>query len=599
MNKVILKKIKIKNFKGIASYSVSFEDGSNKIEAQNGEGKTTIKNAWEWVLCQNVDDIIPNLNNTEITGLTTSVEIEILVNDIKYVLERERKDKLDGNKVKVSNDNIYKIDGMEIPQKQYQAQIANIIGSNTFDNLILITDKKFFNSDTTKWKWSDRRKLLFKMCNVDEQIKDIKEDPTFDCIREYIDKGYATSDIKSMFRKEKDTLKKEQDKNLILIEQKQKEIDEYLGIDFQEVASKLATAKTKYTKMLNASKKENNSEVLKELQSKQSDLYNKLSKLQAKKAQHINELRSKSLAAYNEAMKLKFERETKLSDYKNTKETLDSYKVAQETICPTCKQPLPAELIEKEKANRERLVEKLNKQLETLLKDGTEIADKYNSKLQEYNTLTEQIKSESADGEDILALKTQISDLNSTLADTKQSSMNKLSNEELSNLEQTISSLEQEMAKLDYIKKGDKQIQVWKDESKEIADKIIAVEQKDYALQEFVKEQTDRISEIVNNKFSNGISWSLYTMNYNGTLEEDCICLYNNKRYSSLSTGEQNIADIEVIKTLQDYFDVNVTIFSDCDESNTLEYNASQQIIQLKTKKNEKLKGCIKITEIY
>lgn len=599
MNKVILKKIKIKNFKGIASYSVSFEDGSNKIEAQNGEGKTTIKNAWEWVLCQNVDDIIPNLNNTEITGLTTSVEIEILVNDIKYVLERERKDKLDGNKVKVSNDNIYKIDGMEIPQKQYQAQIANIIGSNTFDNLILVTDKKFFNSDTTKWKWSDRRKLLLKICNVDEQIKDIKEDPTFDCIREYIDKGYATSDIKSMFRKEKDTLKKEQDKNLILIEQKQKEIDEYLGIDFQEVGAKLSTAKTKYTKMLNASKKENNSEMLKELQSKQSDLYNKLSKLQAKKAQHINELRSKSVALYNEAMKLKFDRETKLADYKNTKETLASYKVAQDTICPTCKQPLPTELIEKEKANRESLIEKLNKQLETLLKDGTEIAEKYNSKLQEYNTLTEQIKAESADGEDILALKTQISDLNSTLANTKQSSMNKLSKEEISSLEQTISSLEQEMAKLDYIKKGDKQIQLWKDESKEIADKIIAVEQKEYALQDFIKKQTDKISEIVNSKFSNGISWSLYTMNYNGTLEEDCICLYNNKRYSSLSNGEKDVADLEVIKTLQDYFDVNIPVFGDNEESVTLNYNIDRQNIGLYAVKNAKLKGCVKITDLY
>lgn len=599
MNKVILKKIKIKNFKGIASYSVSFEDGSNKIEAQNGEGKTTIKKAWEWVLCQNVEDVVPNLDNKEITGLTTAVEIEILVNDVKYVLARERKDKLDGNKVKVSNDNIYKIDGMEIPQKQYQSQIANIIGNNTFENLIIVTDKKFFNSDTTKWKWTDRRKLLFKMCNVDEQIKDIKENPKYESIKEYIDKGYATSDIKSMFRKEKETLKKEQDKNLILIAQKQKEIDEYLGIDFQEVASKLATAKTKFTKMLNASKKENNSEVLKELQSKQSDLYNKLSKLQANKAQHINELRSKSLAAYNEAMKLKFERETKLSDYKNTKETLDSYKVAQETICPTCKQPLPAELIEKEKANRERLVEELKQQIETLLKDGTEIAEKYNSKLQEYNTLTEQIKSESADGEDILVLKTQISDLNSTLADTKQSSMNKLSKEELSNLEQTISSLEQEIAKLDYIKKGDKQIQVWKDESKEIADKIITVEQKDYALQEFVKEQTDRISEIVNSKFSNGISWSLYTMNYNGSLEEDCICLYNNKRYSSLSNGEKDVADLEVIKTLQDYFDVNIVVFCDNEESVTLNYNIDRQNIGLYAVKNAKLKGCVKITDLY
>ena len=88
-------------------------------------------------------------------------------------------------------------------------------------------------------------------------------------------------------------------------------------------------------------------------------------------------------------------------------------------------------------------------------------------------------------------------------------------------------------------------------------------------------------------------------MNYNGTLEEDCICLYNNKRYSSLSNGEKDVADLEVIKTLQDYFDVNIPVFGDNEEGVTLDYNIDRQNIGLYAVKNAKLKGCVKITDLY
>lgn len=600
MDKVTLKSMKIKNFKGIASFTTEFDPKETKLYGKNGEGKTTLKEAWQWVLCQNIDGVVPNINNKEIVGLTTAVEAVLGINGVDYTLARERKDKFDGNKIKVSNDNIYKIDGIEIQQKQYQSQIANLIGECSFENLVVLTDKKFFNSDTTKWKWTDRRKLLFKMCNVDQAIQEIKENPKYKCIKEYIDKNYATSDIKSMFRKEKDTLKKEQDKNLILIEQKQKEIDEFLGIDFQKVSQDLAVAKIKHTKMLKSTKNENNSEQLKQLQEQQLELYKQLSAEQTKKAKLVGELREKSLKIYNEACELSSQRQEKITEYNKAVKKLEDLKSnKEETVCPTCKQKLPSEIIEKTKKAKEETINELEKATENLKEGILQITKLYNSELNNYNEINAQIKAENENQDMINAIKTDISDLNNRIEDTKAKSLNKLSSEELSNLENTISALEQEFANLEFIKKGEAQIKLWKTESKEIADKVIAVEEKEIALQDFMKEQTDRISKIVNEKFSNGITWSLYTTNYNGSLEEDCICLYNKTRYQNLSDGEKCVADIEVVKTLQDYFDVNIPIFCDKEEGVTIEYNTDRQIIGLYTAENAKLKGCVKIKDLY
>ena len=88
-------------------------------------------------------------------------------------------------------------------------------------------------------------------------------------------------------------------------------------------------------------------------------------------------------------------------------------------------------------------------------------------------------------------------------------------------------------------------------------------------------------------------------MNYNGSLEESCICLYNNKRYSSLSTGEKNTANMEVIKTLQESYNVNIPIFSDNAEANTIPYETDRQVVEFYAKAGTHLENCTKITDLY
>lgn len=71
------------------------------------------------------------------------------------------------------------------------------------------------------------------------------------------------------------------------------------------------------------------------------------------------------------------------------------------------------------------------------------------------------------------------------------------------------------------------------------------------------------------------------------------------KRYSALSAGEKNIANLEVIKVLQDYYGVNLPIFSDNAESITIKYDMPSQIIELYAQKGKTLDNVVKIEDIY
>ena len=60
-----------------------------------------------------------------------------------------------------------------------------------------------------------------------------------------------------------------------------------------------------------------------------------------------------------------------------------------------------------------------------------------------------------------------------------------------------------------------------------------------------------------------------------------CIALYNNKRYSSLSNGEKHKTNMEIVKTLQNYYGVNIPIIEDDCESITIPYETDRQIVEL------------------
>ena len=599
MNKVIIKSIEIRNFKGIASFKIDFNEDVTKVYGANGSGKTTIKNAWEWALCRTVGDYLPNLNNKEIPDLVTSVEITLLVNEMEYVIKRESKSKYNRDHIKTGNEATYSIDGIEVGQKQYQSQIASIIGDGVVENLPMLTDKEFFNTDTTAWKWQHRRKILLSMTGAEQEANEIVKQDKYACIRDSITKGYATSDIKSSLIKDGNALKKRQEGNLLLIESKQKELDEFLGIDFEKVSQDLAIAKTKYTKLINASKKENATDELKKLDDEILKCSQEISSLKTRDIIRKRDLEDFKLKIYQEAIETKSEYDACVHCIERTKKEISLLEEEKVTdICSLCGQKLPEHLL---KTINEKVSTKLtnaNIELEQCKNDAKGLYEKYNNLQKQYAEQEEKIKNFTPN-EKIAELENRVFELNSIIKGKKQSDLSNLSNQEQKDLEIKISDLERELAKKEYLDKGYKQINAWKEENMQIAEDIIAIEDKTYALQDFVKEQTDIIVKTVNSFFGNGVSWSLYTTNYNGNLEETCEAMYNNKLYSCLSMGEKNFVNLQVVKALQNFYDVNLPVVIDNKETLTIPYEIDRQVIELYAVPNKKLDGCIKITDIY
>lgn len=569
MNNVTIKRIKIKNFKGIVELEQMFDKSLTRILGENGSGKSTIKNAWEWCLCQNVEDYIPMINNKEVENLITSVTAEIEINGIDYELSRTSKpvvSKTTGKTNKLS----YAIDGIELNKTSYTEKISQLLGAGTIDYLPILTDKEFFNSDTTKWKWNNRRELLLSKCDVEKESEQLINSGEFDLIKNYIIKGFQTSEIQSTILKEKKDLRKRQEENAIKIESKTNEINEYIGIDFESISKELSVVKAKLTKLNNSTVTENIKDKYKDISEKIAELTIEVDKLRTADALKLKEEKSKLVKLFDKAYDWKCDYENKLTIYNKHIDDIEE-KQNSKLICPHCKKQVfdITEEMQTMENKKEILFEMLEKSKNE--KDKSE---------ELYKVQLEKVENTKPNPQ-INELENEITDLNSQLEAVKNKNATKFTEEEKLTLLDTISSLEQQMAKKQFIDKGTEQIKLWKQESREIADKLVEVENKEIQLQNFVKKQTTLITQIVNSKFENGISWSLFNENYNGSIEQDCICMYNNKRFYSLSTGERNKANIEVVKTLQNMFDVKLPIFSDNAETMSIPYTAETQVIEL------------------
>ena len=582
MNNIFLKSIQIQNFKGIANAEFTFNDKLNRIEGANGAGKSTVMYAFEWLLCQNVPDVLPHINKKEIPNLTTRVTATLSINGYDYILERSNKGKYkQDTQAKIGNESFYKIDDIDMrTEKEYKEKVVDLFGCKSFENLQLLIDKDYFNTDTTKFKWSDRRKILFEMCNVNEATKDLINQEKYNTIKEYKIKGFATSDVKSMLRKEKTGYKDQQVRNSILIEQKQKEIAELSSIDFANTEKELNSLKKKLNKILTSSKQEIATDEIKDLHNKILELNNEKTQLEMQDMSKQNALRKQVNDKFNALQDIKYK--YNMQNSTNEIDTAD--------ICPVCHRKFTQKYIDERK-----------KQEATHKEEIEELKQTYNSYKQEFETLKAQLDNFKPN-ERIKELEQAIVTAQNDLQSAKNEISNKLSNDEQKALETKIQELEREMAKQSFIEVAKKNIATWKEESKSLADKIVAVEKKETALDDYIKEQINLIETTVDNKFNNGISWALYKETYKngeGGIEEDCICMYNGKDYSSLSMGERNKANIEIVKTLQDYYGVRLPLFIDNSETTTIDYNADTQIIELFVNKNSKLDNVTKIEDIY
>lgn len=179
MKKIILKSLALVNFKGVRDFSIAFNDGITTVCGDNGTGKTTLYDAYLWLLFgKDSTGRSDGANgfNVKTTGedgkpiyrLEHSVTAVIEVDGKEIKLQRslvEKWQKVNGTTDEVMKDETqYFINDVRTgTKKEYQAEISEIIPEDVFR---MITNPYYFTSLSAE---TQKDMLLEMVGNIDDE----------------------------------------------------------------------------------------------------------------------------------------------------------------------------------------------------------------------------------------------------------------------------------------------------------------------------------------------------------------------------------------------------------------------------------------------
>ena len=239
MVNVELLSLSIANFRGIKKANINFLPTKNIIIAPSGEGKTTLYNAYLWALGFLTQKWEPTLNGNKILGLETSVEISLKKNNqFECKFKKVNTPLVNLEKQNQENKLNYYVNGNLVTATDYKEMLCKFFELD-YLTLELLSDLSLFNSEKgTHWNTNKRKSFLGDLFSTNEKIDALKNEDEFSSIKDLISQ-FSDEDAKSNINQSIKNIKKEQEINLRLIEEKQKEIEEYSKIDFEKLKDDL------------------------------------------------------------------------------------------------------------------------------------------------------------------------------------------------------------------------------------------------------------------------------------------------------------------------------------------------------------------------
>ena len=179
--------LRLRNFKGIKDLSLEIDGKDLNVYGENGTGKTTIFDAFMWLL---FDKDSQNSSQFNVKPLDTFGEpnhmmehevIAVIELDGKHVeLQKTYKEKWTKKRGQADSEltghtTDYFINGVPKKLKEYKDFLAEIIDEDTFK---IITNPLHFN---TKVDWKKRRQIALEICG-EVQIEEIFDKPDVELI---------------------------------------------------------------------------------------------------------------------------------------------------------------------------------------------------------------------------------------------------------------------------------------------------------------------------------------------------------------------------------------------------------------------------------
>lgn len=620
--------LRLQNFKGVKELEIDFNDSLTNIYGDNAVGKTTVFDAFCWLLWDK-DSLnrsqfeIKTLdeNGQAIPMIDHSVEAALNIDGVDTTFKKiysEIWTKKRGQTQKEFNGHTtdYYINDVPIKKKEYQDRIASVISEEQFK---LLSNVQHFNVNLDKKQRRDTLLSLIDDVNVEDIIASNEDFKKLE-----LDK-YKLEEIRAMNKAAANKINKEIEELPVRIDELNNSIQEldFDALEFRKkskVSSKdiidkqlsdfssIADNISLISKDITTLELEKNS-ILRQIE----DDYNK--KVQEKEQRQNNhddeKLRIKRKIANIEEENRTLTKEIELFNKNLDDERAKWIKLNEEefdgdTICPICKQELPAEQIDEIKEefniNKSKKLEQIEIQArhikdkvglkEKAIEDNNKIIMELEFEFTELNREDIEIEDEEIKKEPVTE---RVAEIDAEIEAKKKelTNLNKSDNKDLLERKKAIESEIEEINKQLYYKDENIKIQAkiaqYKEQEKELAKAYEKTQEILNLCDEYTKIYISLVSDKINDMFK-FVKFKLFDVQVNGGITETCEATVDGVPYSDVNNAGKINAGLDIINVLSEKLDISTPIFIDNAESVNELIEVNAQVVRLVVSNDKSLR---------
>lgn len=639
MKEIILRRLALLNFKGIRKLEINFDEHETNIYGANGSGKTTIFDAFRWLLFgkdgnDRKDFNIKTLDKSGrvIERLPHEVEAVIEVAGEEITLKKcftEKWQKKRGSAVETFNGHMVECFYNEVPCSvtEYERKIAAICDEQVFK---LITNPLYFTAQRKDFQ----RGMLISMAGEISNEDIVAENPELADLVAALS-GKTLEEYKREIANKKRRIKEGIDTIPARIDERKREIP--AEADWAALEAEITDRQSRIEEIDKqiADRSRTYNEITKERQ----ELARRLSERKSSLTAREYELKDKLLADYNNAKKahdtavqnevqLRNERriralslprlESEVAQLADQKENIlkpEFRAICAEVftapdpdsfICPTCKRPLETSDVEAEterlrkafesdKAARKDRNKARGKELAAQIAAKEEEIANIKNGLFELDTRIGEIQSSSAFKTEptmpditpaldsdvkLKALREEIAaiqrDLDNPVTAPVVSDLQDAKNEE----QGKINTIRYRLRDRELIENNNRRISELESELKESQNELARLEGIEFSIQQFGKARIEQVENRINGLFKI-VRFKMYEQQINGGEIETCEATVGGVPFSDLNNAAKINAGLDIINAISRANGIVAPIFIDNRESVTDIVSTDAQIINL------------------
>jgi DNA repair exonuclease SbcCD ATPase subunit len=643
LNSIILERLGARNFKGFRDFGLTTNGGNVDIYGDNGTGKTTIFDAFIWLLFGK-DSANRTEQKFEIKELDSAgkvlrhkleheVEADILVNGRRRTFRRVYSEKWTKKRGSVTDSfeghsTDYYVDGVPVKLSEYQAEVDSLIKEDLFR---LLTSPSYFNEQLKK---EERRKVLLEICGDVTDAEVIHSNPALSQLPVIL----GERDIekhKEFVRNRCREINKEIERIPDRIDEAQRNQPDINGLDENQLDGQIAKLrseiKAKEEEILRIKHGGETAVKEKRLQEIETDLLAIQGRLQSAALDHVTSKRNEVSLFQNDFDAVRRQIDGKRYQIQQNEQNIDlksreadrlraewteiNGKVFEghhhEDNCPACGQALPSEQVQeaqakaeasfnRDKAQRleqvsirgraakEEIIrlqtenEQLSKEIERLIDQLTDYQSKLAAAEQELDQLRSGIQDPKSDPgyQELLREKASIQDEIARLKESAQGEVTRLARE-VSELESRLREMEQDRYKFVAYKESENRIAELEGQERSLAAEYERLQEELFLTEEFTRSKVALLDSKINSKFKYA-RFRLFEEQINGGLKELCDTLYNGVPYDGgLNNAARINVGLDIINTLSEHYGFSAPIFIDNAEAVTQLIDTDAQVIRL------------------